>query len=143
MICLVSTIKSLTATAVVVKPALVKRRNSCPQCVIVDSLMTSEPCWHGQQRHIDLLLSFEHGDERQAVISLTLRYSLPQDFWLLYCHLSHLRLHLSIVWSLLQKVEAGEAPPRESKPSANGTPNKAGKRILSGSADAASIHASS
>ena len=30
------------------------------------------------------------------------------------------------IWCLLQKVEAGEAPPRESKPSANGTP-KAGE----------------
>lgn len=33
-------------------------------------------------------------------------------------------------WGVAQKVEAGEAPPRESKPSANGTP-KAGKRCPS------------
>ena len=33
-----------------------------------------------------------------------------------------------VAWGVVQKVEAGEAPPRESKPSANGTPNKAGER---------------
>jgi len=40
IISLVSSVKSLTATAVMVKPALVNRNYGCPQWVIVDRQMT-------------------------------------------------------------------------------------------------------
>ena len=46
----------------------------------------------------------------------------PMQAWLgVRCH----------EWRPVQKVEAGEAPPRESKPSANGSAPKAGELVLS------------